>query len=86
MTPAHLCHLLVGTGWWEPEPVLTIHGSNMPIDALPEAESYLTQIRIPAARKLYFRNVLYVFGITRSSLFPDSENLAQELAIRDCAP
>ncbi len=25
MTPAHSCHLLVGAGWWEPEPVFKMH-------------------------------------------------------------
>ena len=25
MTPAHLCHLLVGAEWWEPEAVWKMH-------------------------------------------------------------
>ena len=34
----------------------------------------------PAASKVYFRELLSLFRITRASLFPDLENLSQELA------
>ncbi len=60
--------------------VVTIHGTDTPIEKLPEPESFLTQIRIPAASKSAFRQILALYGISRASLFPDLENLAHELA------
>lgn len=58
----------------------TIHGSDKPIEELSETESFLTKIRIPAASKEYFRNLLDLYRISRASLFPDLENLAKDVA------
>jgi len=58
----------------------TIHGRPEPLDAMSEAPSFLARIRIPAAAKTAFGQLLPILGITRSSLFPDLENLALELA------
>lgn len=59
--------------------VATIHGRSVPIDELPESESFLARIRIPAASKASLRQLLNLYGISRSNLFPDLENLAQEI-------
>ena len=58
----------------------TIHGSDTPMDELQGAEGFLVRIRIPAASKTSFRQVLALYGVSRASLFPDLENLAKELA------
>lgn len=60
--------------------VATIHGSSVSINELPEPESFLARVRIPAASKASFRQLLSLYGISRSNLFPDLDNLAQELA------
>lgn len=60
--------------------VFTVHGCNVPIDELTEETPFLDRIRIPAASKGGFRQILALYGISRASLFPDLENLAQELA------
>ena len=58
---------------------VTIHGGETPIEELPEVERFLARIRIPAASKNGFHQVLALYGISRAILFPDLENLAQEL-------
>lgn len=59
--------------------MFTIHGCNTPVEELPEPEIFLARIRIPSAFKHYFRTVLAMYGISRAVLFPDLDNLAQEL-------
>ena len=60
--------------------VFTIHGGNIPTNELPGSEHFVARIRIPAASKGYFRQLLPLYGISRANLFPDLENLAKELA------
>ena len=60
--------------------VFTLHGRDTPIDALPGADSFLAQIRIPVTAKLGFSQMLSLYGVSQASLFPDLDNLAQELA------
>jgi hypothetical protein len=63
--------------------VFTIHGCATPINELPESSAYLAKIRIPVTVKPAFQQVLTLFGISRSGLFPDLENLAAELGSLD---
>ena len=42
--------------------------------------------RIPAASRVYFQQILTLYGISRASLFPDLENLALELASMKYVP
>ena len=60
--------------------MFTIHGCNTPIDKLPGPEDFLARIRIATDSKDYFRQLLTLYGISRTILFPDLENLSQELA------
>ena len=61
----------------------TIHGSNTPIEVLPDADAYLARIRIPEKTKPTFRQLLSLLGISRATLFPDLDNLAIELSALD---
>lgn len=61
----------------------TIHGRSEPLDQIDGGDSALARIRIPVAAKPGFRQMLNLLGISRSSLFPDLENLALELAATD---
>lgn len=61
----------------------TIHGSQMPMENLIENEKFLGKILIPSSAKEKFRLMLNNFGISRSYLFPDLENLSAELASLD---
>ena len=60
----------------------TVHGSDVPLNKFPEADTYLAKIIIPKDRKRYFVESLDLLGITRSILFPDLGNLAIELTSR----
>ena len=57
----------------------TIHGRSSALDELADNSRFLSRIRIPAAAKKGFRQVLALYGITRAGLFPDLENLARDL-------
>jgi len=63
--------------------VFTIHGCGTSISDLPDADDFLARIRVPAKAKPAFRQVLAHFGISLTVLFPDLENLAEELASLD---
>lgn len=58
----------------------TIHGSPTPMEDLIENEKYLGKILVPSSAKKDLRLMLDIFGITRSYLFPDLENLSAELS------
>jgi hypothetical protein len=57
----------------------TVHGSKTPIDELPETDTFLAKITIPTNRRLGLQQTLDLLGVSRSTLFPDLENLALEL-------
>ena len=60
----------------------TVHGG-WPInqlDKLPGAQAFLRKATVPASEKQRLRRMLYRLGIRRSTLFPDLENLARDLA------
>ena len=61
----------------------TVHGSPMPMENLNESDMFLGKILIPSNAKVAFRQLLTIFGISRSYLFPDLENLSAELASLD---
>ncbi len=57
----------------------TIHGFETDMAELPDAQKFLCSITIPAASKKHFRQVLNLFHITESYLFPDLEHLARQI-------
>ncbi len=57
----------------------TIHGSETDMVELPNSKTFLCSITIPAASKNAFRQVLNLFHITESYLFPDLEHLAKQI-------
>ena len=57
----------------------TIHGKDDPINKLDDSAKYIAKIVIPSQYKVAFRQVLALYGISRAVLFPDLENLAQEI-------
>ena len=60
----------------------TVHGTDTPLDALPDNNKWLMKFVIPAAAKETLRAVIVDgFRITDAYLFPDLENLA--VAISD---
>lgn len=61
----------------------TIHGSPTSMEDLDDKENFLGKIIIQSSAKRKMRRLLDIFGITRSYLFPDLENLSAELASLD---
>jgi hypothetical protein len=59
--------------------MFTIHGSTEPLNRLPGHEKFLRRIRILKEAKFMSRIALADLGISRSTLFPDLDNLAREL-------
>lgn len=57
----------------------TIHGGPYALESLPERERFLLAFRIPAGAKLHLRKLLYVAGVRKSALFPDLDNLADDV-------
>ena len=61
----------------------TLHGSPLPLESLSGVDGFLSRIIIPADLKAGMRMALRMLGVRRSTLFPDLENLATELADLD---
>ena len=57
----------------------TIHGSELPLNELDNSESFLISITVPKSAKNAFRQVLNVFHLNDSYLFPDLEHLAKQI-------
>ncbi|HUT13690.1 MAG TPA: FRG domain-containing protein [Thermoguttaceae bacterium] len=57
----------------------TIHGSESPLTDLDNAETFLISICVPKAAKNAFRQILNVFHLNDSYLFPDLEHLAKQI-------
>lgn len=57
----------------------TIHGSDIPINQLEHCDEFIAKIIIPKSNKIRFRQTLDVLRISRSTLFPDLENLSKDL-------
>jgi len=64
----------------------TIHGTKTPLESHSQAATFLRKLIIPASEKERLRRFLWLLGIRRSNLFPDLENLAQELSALDFDP
>jgi hypothetical protein len=64
------------------EACFTWHGTRTPIDALPDASSYVRLIRLRKETKAQLRLYLTLLGITDSTCFPDFSGLASELKKR----
>jgi len=58
----------------------TLHGDPTPLEERPVAERFLARIAIPAEARAGLVVDLDMLGIRRSTLFPDLESLARELA------
>ena len=59
--------------------VFTLHGTNTPLDQLPDHNFFLQSFTIPAtAKELIFKNLLWL-GIRESNLFPDLDHLAADI-------
>jgi len=58
----------------------TIHGTKEPLDQTPRRDEFLLRYEISAAAKPVIKRELRRCGIRRSTLFPDLENLASDLA------
>ena len=57
----------------------TIHGSELPITELENAETFLISISVPKTAKSAFRQILNMFHLNDSYLFPDLEHLAKQI-------
>jgi hypothetical protein len=60
--------------------VFTLHGDGTPLEERPDVDSFLSKLVIPAAARQRVASDLEMLGVRRSTLFPDLENLARELA------
>jgi hypothetical protein len=58
----------------------TIHSDATPLEGPADGKQVLTRIVVPGETKRALLERLAFLGVKRSSLFPDLENLAQELA------
>lgn len=59
--------------------VFTFHGTRVPLDKLPECDSFLKSFRIPATSKELLSKDLLRLGIRESSLLPDLDHLATDI-------
>lgn len=62
------------------QPAFTIHGRESCLNKIKGSEHFLARLIIKKEQKKYFRNALDHFGICRSYVFPDLENLAQDMS------
>lgn len=60
--------------------VFTLHADDKPLEEMPDREQFLVRFEIPADAKKTLREELYKLGIRVSTLFPDLEHLAEEVA------
>lgn len=60
--------------------VCTIHGMRTHLEEMKNSDEFLRKIPISPEQKHCLRVLLEKFGIRQSTLFPDLENLAKELA------
>ena len=57
----------------------TIHGSAISINQIHQSSKCLAKILIPHQIKSRVREMLNMYGITKSSIFPDLDNLASQI-------
>ena len=60
--------------------MFTIHSDKTPLDSTPANGDFLDKFRIPEKTRIGLRHELYIIGIHESTLFPDLEHLASDLA------
>ena len=60
----------------------TVHSSRQPLDQMSNCEKWLVKILLPKESAPRISYELGLLGIQRSNLFPDLDNLAQELRTR----
>jgi hypothetical protein len=60
--------------------VFTIHGMGAGIDTLPKHSSFLRKYSVPSGAKAHLLEELKYVGIRDSSIFPDLEHLAADVA------
>lgn len=60
--------------------VFTLHATAEPLEKRKGVEQYLAKFVIPKEAKARFDDELWVLGARRAVLFPDLDNLAQDLA------
>ena len=58
----------------------TIHGTEKPLQELADADEFLLKIEIPSDQKSILRHLLAVLSIRRWDLYPDLQNLGQDLS------
>ena len=58
----------------------TLHGGKISLDELPSSSDYLYKFNVPSNCKTSLREQLQHLGIRASSIFPDLEHLAQDVA------
>lgn len=59
--------------------MFTLHGRETPIDELSGKDTFLAKIHIPADSRARLRTTLKLYGFSQAVLFPDLENLSEEL-------
>jgi hypothetical protein len=60
--------------------VFTLHGDGIPLEDIPDHDTYVMKWNIPPKSKRKIRRQLKLLGIRESSLFPDLEHLAKDVA------
>ncbi len=60
--------------------MFTIHSDKTPLDSNAASGDFLAKFRIPEETRIGLRHELYIIGIHESTLFPDLEHLARDLA------
>lgn len=57
----------------------TVHGDSTPLNVRSDSDKFLRRFQIPSGAKSDLQGQLFALGIRQSNLFPDLDNLAQEL-------
>lgn len=57
----------------------TVHGDSTPLNVRSDSEKFLLRFKISSDAKSDLQDQLFALGIRQSNLFPDLDNLAQEL-------
>lgn len=60
----------------------TIHSSTTPLEQYQENEKYLWKIYLPKERMKYISDELHLLGFSPSIIYPDLENLSNEIRTR----
>jgi len=63
----------------------SIHGTALPLEQISGSDNFLFKVRVPASSKPLIRYELLLTGFSQMNLFPDLQNLAEELTRRPYA-